>query len=463
MLPRKNLEATRSSGIAQAFIGILGSPGRLLIVTGVLFMVRSGFQLQDAASYASASSFSRVEIWLESARCAKETGALLTVGGKGRTLYPIEDASLADDRGHALLTGLYAKILDRAPDRVTLVRINLLINIFGIAVLTFLLFIGNLPWTAVGFLAVSAFMGIPGPLPGPDVTAAYHGILFLALAPPVWLCLRSAQGTLRTGTLLLEEVFFALIFCAVSLLRQPIALAALPAIVVASLFLAYHSKRRVMGIAFYLAFCLSAIVAYRAVTPCILGLRNKLYSVQPGRGVQDHGISHDLFIGLGVYSNPWGIRWDDMYGEEVVKSVDPTVRYCSPRYFEILWERYWKTIKSDPMVAARIYLRKGFESMKITLPPVLITIFLGFSGLLVFGYYKSAGEIKKTFARSTLLIWILLLSQAAFLAQGVLALPSWDYLYPGVFLWALLILIVVEQVVAPKVCFLLRRSARRMA
>ena len=43
MLPRKNLEATRSSGIAQAFIGILGSPGRLLIVTGVLFMVRSGF------------------------------------------------------------------------------------------------------------------------------------------------------------------------------------------------------------------------------------------------------------------------------------------------------------------------------------------------------------------------------------------------------------------------------------
>jgi len=93
----------------------------------------------------------------------------------------------------------------------------------------------------------------------------------------------------------------------------------------------------------------------------------KLKSVKPevSKFIQEkslfyagHGISHTLYVGLGVVDNPWGIEWNDLNGEEAVKRYDSNIPYISPEYFKVIQKLYLNIIKGHPIEVAKIYWEK---------------------------------------------------------------------------------------------------------
>ncbi len=52
-----------------------------------------------------------------------------------------------------------------------------------------------------------------------------------------------------------------------------------------------------------------------------------------------HVFWHPLYLGLGVVSNHYGIRWNDNNARAYVKRVDPTAPYLSARYESALRKR----------------------------------------------------------------------------------------------------------------------------
>src|ERR1700687_4252289 len=60
-------------------------------------------EFQRSPHYADIPSYRRVDWWVISARCAQSKRVVLVACGARGELYPIEDVSPTDDRGHALL------------------------------------------------------------------------------------------------------------------------------------------------------------------------------------------------------------------------------------------------------------------------------------------------------------------------------------------------------------------------
>jgi hypothetical protein len=104
-----------------------------------LFFFRLGVDLRNANDFAVAPSYRRADNWLASAKCAQERRVLLVqCRWYDGQLVPLS----LDDHGSALLVGLVALATPQPPDRVTLVKINLLTNAVG------LLLFGLILWLA---------------------------------------------------------------------------------------------------------------------------------------------------------------------------------------------------------------------------------------------------------------------------------------------------------------------------
>jgi hypothetical protein len=71
-----------------------------------------------------------------------------------------------------------------------------------------------------------------------------------------------------------------------------------------------------------------------------------------------HPFWHNVYIGLGVVHNRYGIYWDDSVSAAYVQSVDPHAAYQGPRYEAILRDRVLHLLTHDPGFVLRAERRK---------------------------------------------------------------------------------------------------------
>jgi len=90
----------------------------------------------------------------------------------------------------------------------------------------------------------------------------------------------------------------------------------------------------------------------------VFTLRNFAYDLAPSGQMETHGIWHNLYIGLGVVGNPFGIIWDDTNGFEHARAIDPNVKYISKHYYDVLRDAYFDLVAQHPFTVARIYAEK---------------------------------------------------------------------------------------------------------
>ena len=115
--------------------------GRLAALAAVIILLLVGFPQMQSSFDASLRyappqdpGWHAITHWLESAKCARQSGVLLVVCEVGK-LVPISDRSTADDLGHALMLGIVSRVADRDADLVDVARLNLCINAAGILLL----------------------------------------------------------------------------------------------------------------------------------------------------------------------------------------------------------------------------------------------------------------------------------------------------------------------------------------
>ncbi len=72
---------------------------------------------------------------------------------------------------------------------------------------------------------------------------------------------------------------------------------------------------------------------------------------------------HNLYIGLGVVENPFGIVWNDDDGVRAVKEVSPGTLYLSAEYYSILKRKYFEIVLHHPIDVITIYLKKVMKAL----------------------------------------------------------------------------------------------------
>jgi hypothetical protein len=396
-----------------------------------MLVARLNYSFHRVSAYGTEATYDseeRVNSWLLSAECFQKTGVPLVVCGPDRALIPIEEASPADDKGHALLTACVATWRLRPVTRETLVKINLCINAAGILFLAAIWMWIAMPWTSLLTLVLGALYGIPGPIPGHDAPACYFGVFCLAAGAFLWMVSYDAVplscGRWVAGILL---SFLALAWA--FLLRQPIgligAVAALFFMVVSLLKNARRRANRLkaLGVAVVLVWMCTQ------VTPALLYTRNKLYHVPETASYHSHGIWLSLYLGLGWVSNPWGIIWDDRYGTAIVHQIDPQIRYASYAYYQTLKNLYLHLVITEPKVVLFIYAQKAKQVW--TFPLLILGMRLStWYGLLLMASFVLY-QIGMPEARYPLReIMLLALLYAVYAMQGILVIPTGTHLYP---------------------------------
>lgn len=365
--------------------------------------------------------YARVDCWIKSSICTLLTSSFLTTCDQETSkekLTPIEGVSIADDRGHTLVSNFFALIFRKPIDKHDLVYFNLIVNILGFSLFYFYLLAKN-PIASIGFVLIFYSTKTLINHPSPDVTFIYPGITFIS----IWGCFllqkrfreNKFTSSLKTliiffiGSLFRESIFFASAigfmifnFCAAIWRKDSI-----------------HIKLLATGLLLFLVSKIS--------NPVILNIRDVIWETKPTAFIKGHGISHNLFIGLGTEKNSWNIKWDDSNADMFAKQEDPNVIYCSEKYYSILMKKYIQFISENPGEAAYIYIIKSLKAFhrllkSLTLIHYLI-ILLYFSFFVVFRI-----NVNSTF-------FYLLAMAGAHLVLPVLTAVSSDYLQSALVCW----------------------------
>jgi hypothetical protein len=142
-----------------------------------------------------------------------------------------------------------------------------------------------------------------------------------------------------------------------SLLRQSIGLMGIAASIAAVATSFWLNTKRLSSVGFYTSLLVGIIVAGFAPI-WILDVRDALYDLPPTDLIEQHGIAHNLYLGLGVVDNPFGIEWLDSNADQAAKRVDPSVTYDSKQYYDILGAEYLRPLMNNPIEVLRIYSEK---------------------------------------------------------------------------------------------------------
>ena len=91
-----------------------------------------------------------------------------------------------------------------------------------------------------------------------------------------------------------------------------------------------------------------------------------------------HGIWHNLYLGLGVFKNKWGIQWNDTVGFEHARRYNPEAIYPDPKHYTTMKELYFKYLKEEPVEYVINHIKKIFMTMFTIVKKnlILIIIFL---------------------------------------------------------------------------------------
>jgi hypothetical protein len=395
--------------------------------------------------------YPRVDHWIQAAQCAQSSGKYMVTCTEHR-LVPIEDVSLADDRGHTLILSALAHLGGIQPTHNVLRVLNLSLNALGVLLISLLLHRFRLPLAAAAMNALGAIW--TGSRAGADVDAAYLAAALFALGGCFFLFLMTsgdpdqvnAKKVLFPATFVHGVLTFLLLMTSV-FLRQPIGLSGIVAALAGICFLLLSVRKSPFRRTYLLRSILALGIIWVALQSpkSVAELRNRTLDIQP-KGISGHGISHNLFLGLGGYvENKFGIIWDDQYAKNLIERLYPGVEYCSDEYFRLIGKLYLQYVKSDPAEALRIYLLKAGRTLGTahgaTLPSAMTLILLG----LTLWYRQTRGIIHSN--QEKLLIGTTTLLGLSFLAQGILTHPAWTYIHPGPMLLILALLMALDPAV----------------
>lgn len=330
----------------------------LLLAALVLFSVPSFFLSLNEADKLP-HSWASATIWVNSADCARTTKAILAICQGGR-LLPIADAAAGDDPGPALVLGLYAALSGAVVTETDVSRVNTILNYVGLVSLAGLLFRLRLPFLSFLVLTVGAVIANRlhslGPHPGHLGVACLVALLPLAVLglPPTgpsranwWLWMIAGLLGLAVGMVFRE---------AIGLMGVVTALLALGVSYFRSLM-----KMRHAGLTHLLIAGAAVLTIWTPYS--ILRARDAAFDIAPSTRMEQHGAWHNLYIGLGVVDNPFGIVWDDADGIRAVKEVSPTTLFLSTEYYSILKRKYFEIVLHHPIEVAAIYLKKVTKAL----------------------------------------------------------------------------------------------------
>lgn len=267
-------------------------------------------------------------------------------------------AGITDDPGGYLVVPGVSHLLG-TQDIATIVRTSFAIS-FGAVLAAYPLLIRRLtgsagtalvaPFIAFGFLRFLTYDG-------------FYWVPALALAVCVpWLLavIQSKRAAIPS------LVGIALLAGVMQLFRSGTGYGLFAGAVIACIVARQSWRRRGIALA-------AVVAAFLIMSDGVLGLayhsrgnRMHSYPVNTGgvAGVETwsdpsgHPFWHTAYIGLGVVSNRYGIRYDDSVAAAYVRSVDPTAPFVSPRYEAILRRRVLHLIRSDPGFVLRAETRK---------------------------------------------------------------------------------------------------------
>src|SRR6266404_1617243 len=381
------------------------------------------------------SDWTATNVWLESARCARTSGALLAVCD-GSRLVPISEYALADDLGHALFLGIIALATERDVSLADVAALNIAIDALGFVALACILFAVRANLTVIAFLALGpvVYLGWVGTSPHWSFigVASLASILPLALAAREygWLSRRSGSTFIVVGLLSLALAF---------LIRESIGMMGLLASLGTAGVLAWsriRAQKHVRGLVL-----IGLLVLAAAMTPRgALLARDISFAMEPAHHVQTHGLSHTLYIGLGAVENRFGIRFEDSFGAEAARKEASDVPYLSPDYYRLMWKLYLACVVEDPLEVARIYLRKAGMNLDDPIldsaPKLSIVLAIAIAALTM--TRRDAWQ-RVGFAQGRLIVVVALVFIGLFIVQAVLAQPSRLFAAPaGAFVLVLL-------------------------
>ncbi len=356
---------------------VLAAAIAVLLVMDVLAM-HAVWSTKAARTDATGSG--RIAAWIMSANCFGKTGVILAVCDEPGKFYPIENASAADDRGHGLLLSVLHGSFGApvAPD--TLFFANIVINILGFALLAAQLYRIGLSVAAILFFLASLRL-LREPAVTADVIGAIYGMFALSLLLPIQsmrMLALDRNTWAEWGWLALS----GLCFVGVMLLREPFELIGIVATAL-GLIIGFARRAREWRISQFAsaAAAIAAILLALNATSLLVSYRVHVQGVPAGSGILSHGLSHALYLGLGAEPNSFGIEWSDTVADNAVRARDPTIKYVSPQYYEMLGKLYTEIVWQHPLEVARIYAAKARK----VLAPKLIILLVVSIGAAVLG------------------------------------------------------------------------------
>jgi len=424
--------------LSRPWLRVLQALG-LVACIGLVLWPQLDWSFEAATRYRGdeASDWKATNVWLESAECARESGAWLVICEQGR-LVPISDRALADDPGHALVLALWALAADRSILVIDVAHLNLVINLVGLLLLAGLLMVLGSYVSAVVLLLLGPYVFLEWFGTSPHWAfiglTAMQPILPLALiarwrrwVPPV-----AGTGLILLGVLTLA--FASLVREAIAQMTLVVTLGTLAWIAVAS----RADKRRVAGL---LVLALVTVLASQAARLTV-AVRDRMHPVEPAELVATHGLAHTLYIGLGTVPNKFGIRYDDAVGREAAARVAPDVKYLSKDYFRLMWSLYFARWADDPIEVMRIYMEKSWSILRNRIPDYFPPPWL-FLPLVLMVHFVSNGRAASCGTPACgmrLAINLVCLSFVGlFFVQAVLAYPTRFYAAPiGAFMIVML-------------------------
>ncbi|WP_319797002.1 hypothetical protein [Nitrobacter sp.] len=360
------------------------------------------------------------KVWLESAECARATSKFLVLCPSS-AIEPIANGFGGDDLGHALALEIYSVITGKAALPTHISLLNTTINYLSLLTLASLLLAMGLPFVCLSLLAV-----------GPSIANQFH-----ALTPhPAQFgvaCLVSILPLAVLGNPRISRTWVAIGIVALALaflFREAIGMMGVVTSLLA-LLLRLFSQRGKFAITQMIL--LAAIITVSATPYFLLRGRDAIYNLPPAKKLESHGTWANLYMGLGGAANPFGIEWNDFSAINAVKAVDPSVEYLSPRFYQILKDRYFEIVRSNPVGVATVYLKK-FEVTLQTRMPVWIRSFplwLIIAALSVAGTLtRRIVPINQTMVAYDAVLIVSGIYVAAFVAQATLFSFDLQYLFP---------------------------------
>ncbi len=427
-----------SAHLSQTWRRLLQVLGLVACIALVLWpQVDWSFEAAKRYRGDEASDWKATNVWLESAECARRSGALLVICDEGK-LVPISDLALADDPGHALVLGLWALAADRSMLVLDVAHLNLIVNLAGLLLLAALLLVLGSYVSAIVLLLFGPYVFLEWF--GTSPHWAFIGLTAMQPILPLALIARWRRWVSPVaGVGLVALGFLALGFA--SLVREAIAQMTLVVTLGVLCWIAVADRRDRRRIAGLLFVALATVLASQAARLTV-SLRDRIYPVAPAELVATHGLAHTLYIGLGTVPNRFGIRYDDAVGREAAARVAPDVKYLSKGYFRLMWTLYFERWAEDPVEVIRIYMEKSWSILRNRIPDYFPPPWLFLPLVLAIHLLSNGGAATcgtPACDKRLALNLVCLSFVGLFFAQAVLAYPTRFYAAPlGAFMIVML-------------------------